>query len=80
MADDGMQVLKRKSRTFTERDPRFSAINEVEMEEMDSSYKSIKKKEGLVDQGYTGGNKAGRHKRNLSHLSIDPEPLPSLGN
>ena len=43
------------------------------MEEMDSSYKSIKKTEGLS----TGGNKAGRHYRDLS---IDLDPMPSLGN
>ena len=67
-----MEVLKRKSKTLTGKDPRFSAINEVEMEEMDSSYKSIKKTEGS-----TRGNKAGRHFRNLS---IDLEPMPSLGN
>ena len=73
-------MLKRKSRTITERDQRFSAINEVVMEEMDNTYERIKKKEGLEERLSTGGSKAGRHFRNLSHLSIDPDHMPSMGN
>ena len=43
------------------------------MEEMDSSYKSVKKKEGFEEQGVAP-------RKHFRNLSVDFDPLPSMGN